>query len=416
MIIRYKLSKPQAQILSSKKRFKVVCAGRRFGKSWLSGAAILEQVVNHPKSVVWYVAPTLGMAKKIMWNSWLNEHIPQEYIAEKNKLDMTIRFKNGSILYVLSSDNPDSLRGSGVDLMILDECCEMKEGTYDVLRPVLSDKYVQGRALFVSTPNGHNWFYHLYQKGVENPDEYDVFQFTTIEGGNVDDAEIESSRRDMSPKMFAQEYLASFETLSNRVYENYSKSQNTCPLNDRWGMRGEIHVGIDFNVNPMTAAIAVENGKDIIFFDEIVEPNSSTQHLCNLIKRKYPGVAVNVYPDPTGNKRQTSAVVGVTDFSILKANKFKVHAPRAPYPSRDKFNAFNTALLNANGERHLFIAEGRCPKLRAALDGYCYKADGESTDKSQGYDHITDAAAYLVAYKKPIRRTTGLNKPRVFGY
>ena len=120
MIIRYKLSKPQAKILSSKKRFKVVCAGRRFGKSWLSGAAILEQVVNHPKSVVWYVAPTLGMAKKIMWNSWLNEHIPQEYIAEKNKLDMTIRFKNGSILYVLSSDNPDSLRGSGVDLMILD--------------------------------------------------------------------------------------------------------------------------------------------------------------------------------------------------------------------------------------------------------------------------------------------------------
>lgn len=416
MKTEYQLSGPQAKILASKKRFKIVCAGRRFGKSWLSGAAMLYQAVNYPKSKVWYVAPTYENAMTNMWDGWFEDNLPEAYISEKNKQRKLIRLKNGSRIIFRSADDPGLLRGSGIDLLVLDECCKMRNDTFETIRPMLSDKHVEGKALYISTPMGRNWFYDLYQLGLENPDEYDCFQYTTIEGGNVLDSEIESARRDMSPKMFAQEYLASFETLSNLVYENYSRSQNTCPLNDMWGRRGEIHVGIDFNVNPMTAAIAVENGKDIIFFDEIVEPNSSTQHLCNLIKRKYPGVAVNAYPDPTGNKRQTSAVVGVTDFSILKANKFKVHAPRAPYPSRDKFNAFNTALLNAKGERHLFIAEGRCPKLRAALDGYCYKADGESTDKSQGYDHITDAAAYLVAFKKPIKRTTGLNRPRVFGY
>lgn len=416
MTVKFRLSRPQATILSSKKRFKVVCAGRRFGKSWLSGAAIMGQMANHPKSVVWYVAPTRGMAKKIMWDTWLNEYIPKEYIAEKNKLDMTIRFINGSVLYVLSSDNPDSLRGSGVDLMILDECCEMKEGTYDVLRPVLSDKYVQGRALFVSTPNGHNWFYRLYQRGIENPEEYDVFQYTTIEGGNVDEQEIESARRDMSPKMFAQEYLASFETLSNRVYENYSRTENVCEVEDWWGRSGDIHVGIDFNVNPMTAAIAVEQERNLIFFDEIVEPNSSTQVLCQTIKRRYPNVHVYAYPDPTGKKRQTSARVGVTDFTILKSNGFTVCSPFAPYSTRDKFNSFNTALLDASGNRSVFFAKNKCPKLKSALEGYCYKENGEDTDKSQGFDHITDAAAYLVAYRKPIKRTRGLNRPRVFGY
>lgn len=415
--IEFKLTRPQATILSSKKRFKVINAGRRFGKSWLSGAAIMDQAVNHPGSVIWYVAPTLGMAKKIMWNTWLLEHIPESYIQEKNKQDMIIRFINGSILYVLSADIPDNLRGPSVDLLIMDECSSMKESAYEVIRPTLSDKYCEGKAIFVSTPDGYNWFYHLYQKGLENPEEYDCFQYTTIEGGNVADEEIESARRDMSPKMFAQEYLASFETLSNRVYENFSRIDNVCDdEEDWWGRSGDIHVGIDFNVNPMTAAIAVKIGKTYIFFDEIVEPNASTQVLCDRIKRKYPNVHKYAYPDPTGKKRQTSASVGTTDFEILRRNGFTVCAPHAPYSSRDKFNAVNTAFLNAKGEKHVFIARNRCPKLKEAFAGYCYKESGDDTDKSTGLDHISDAAAYLICYNLPIKKSYGLNRPRVYGY
>ncbi len=416
MVIRHKLSRPQAEILASSKRFQVVCAGRRFGKSWLAGARMLEKAVNKPGAVIWYVAPTRDLAKKIMWDGWLRKNIPDPYVARKNKLEMTIEFVNGSIIYVLSSDNPDSLRGSGVDLLVMDECRDMKEGTFETVRPVLSDKSVDGEALYISTPNAYNWFYHLFQKGRENPDEYDVFSFTTIQGGNVTEDEIEAARRDLSPKMFAQEYLATFETLSSRVYENFDREANMCELEDWWGRSGDIHVGIDFNVNPMTAAIAVESGGDIIFFDEIVEPNSSTQVLCDMIKRRYPGVRVYAYPDPTGKKRQTSARVGESDFTIIKANGFSLCAPFAPYHTKDKFNSFNTALLNARGERHVFIARNRCPKLKAALEGYSYKESGDDTDKSQGYDHITDAAAYLVAYRKPIKRRHGLNRPRVFGY
>lgn len=411
--VRMTLTAPQLRILSAPHRFKIVNAGRRFGKSFMSGAAILSQIPR-AGSIIWYVAPTWDMAKKAMWDVWLPTYIPKNWIADVNKMDKTYRFINGSILYVLSADNPEHLRGSSLDLLVMDECAFIKDGVWDIVRPALADK--EGDALLISTPKGYNWFYDMYQSAQDDPD-WASFQYTTIEGGNVSEKEIEISRRSMSPKMFQQEYLASFENLSSRVYDMYDRKENSVPLDESWGKgRTDVHVGIDFNVNPMTAAIAVKERDDVYFFDEIVEPNSNTQILCNRIRRKFPECDVFVYPDPTCRKRQTSAAVGETDYEILRRNRFHVCCPKAPYSSRDKYNAVNTAFLNAKGERHCFIAEGRCPNLKKALDGYSYREDGEDTDKSGGLDHISDAAAYLICYLKPIRKAWGLNRPRVYGY
>ncbi len=410
--IPFRLTKPQLTILFDNHRFKIINAGRRFGKSFLSGAAILSQVTK-PKSTIWYVAPTWDMAKKIMWDDWLPNHVPKEWITEVNKMDKVYKFINGSILYVLSADNPEHLRGSSLDLLIMDECAFIKDGVWEIVRPALADK--KGNAILVSTPKGYNWFYDLFQSAKEDKD-WATFQYTTIDGGNVDADEIESSRKSMSPKMFAQEFLAAFENLASRVYDMYDRVENACDLDENWGL-SDVHVGIDFNVNPMTAAIAVKEKEDVIFFDEIVEPNSNTQILCNSIRKKFPKADIFVYPDPTCRKRQTSAAVGETDYEILRRNRFHVCCPKAPYSSRDKFNAVNTAFLNAKGERHCFIVRGdRCRNLKKALDGYCYKENGEDTDKSSGLDHISDAAAYLLCYLKPIKRGWGLNRPRVYGY
>lgn len=410
--ISFSLTKPQLTILADKHRFKIINAGRRFGKSFLSGAAILQQV-SVPNSTIWYVAPTWDMAKKIMWDDWLPKHVPKEWITEINKMDKVYKFINGSILYVLSADNPEHLRGSSLDLLIMDECAFIKGGVWEIVRPALADK--QGDAILVSTPKGYNWFYDLYQSAKEDND-WGYFQYTTLDGGNVSEKEIESSRKSMSPKMFAQEFLAAFENLASRVYDMYDRVENACDVDEDWGT-ADVHVGIDFNVNPMTAAIAVKQRDDIYFFDEIVEPNSNTQILCNSIRKKFPKADIFVYPDPTCRKRQTSAAVGETDYEILRRNRFHVCCPKAPYSSRDKFNAVNTAFLNANGERHCFVARGeRCRNLKKALDGYCYKDNGEDTDKSSGLDHISDAAAYLLCYLKPIKRGWGLNRPKVYGF
>lgn len=409
------LSKPQQKIFMSPKRYKIVNAGRRFGKSFLSGYEILRQVTKKAGSIIWYVAPTWDMAKKIMWDDWLPKHVPREWLAcDPNKVDHTYTFVNGSILYVLSADNPDHLRGSGVDLVILDECAFMKDGTWDIISPVLSDKYHNGKSLLISTPKGYNWFYEQFNNA-KSLSNWDCFQFTSIEGGNIPEEEIEDKKRTMSKKMFNQEYLASFETLSNRVYEMYDVIKNHCDTEDDWRF-GDIHVGIDFNVNPMTAVFFKIIKGSLYIFDEIAEPNSNTQWLCGEIKHRYPKAEVFAYPDPTCRKRQTNAAAGETDYNILRKNGFHVLVPHAPYPSRDKFNSVNSALCNANDECHVFIDELKCPNLKKAWLGYCYLDNGEDTDKRSGLDHISDAAAYGIVYRMPIVSGWGLNRPRVFGY
>ena len=410
----------QGKIIMNKKRFRVVNAGRRFGKSFLAGYEMLIQATSKPNSVIWYVAPTLPQARKIMWNDWFRKNIPEEYIAKKNEQMMTLTFKNGSMIYVVSASDPDSLRGSGVDLVVFDEAAFMPNNTWEIVRPVLSDKYHAGKALFISTPAGFNWFYDMFQKCKENPETWESFQFTTLQGGNVTEEELEEARRTMSTKMFNQEYMASFETMSNRIYYNYDRELNVIDKKeDWWGVSGDIHVGIDFNVNPMTAAIAVklqnkDNSETLIFFDEIVEPNSDTQDLSDKLNLKFPKCGIFVYPDPTCKKRQTNAMAGVTDLSILKKNGFTAIVPPHPYATKDKYNSVNTGLLNAKGDRHIFVVRDSCPKLCKAWEGYIYKENGDA-DKSGGLDHISDAAAYLINAVMPVMSHSAFSRPDLLG-
>lgn len=409
----YRLTPPQAKILSSHKRFILVNAGRRFGKSWLAGAAIIEKAVNKDKSSVLYIAPTQVMARNIMWDGWLKEHVPQEWIARKNEQLMNMELKNGSAIKVLSADNPDRLRGLAADLLVLDECALLNSDTYSVIRPVLSDRYHDGEALFISTPQGYNWFYDLYMSAKATPAEWDVFEYTTQEGGNVLESEIESAKRTMSEKTFNAEYLASFENVAGRIYDNYDKELNSCIYNPDWAMM-DLHVGMDFNVNPMTAVISVAISGCLYIFDELCIPNSNTQETASIIKGRYPKSMVFVYPDPTGNKRQTNAVIGRTDFDILRSNGFILCAPSHPYATKDKFNTVNAALCATDGTRRVFIDKDKCPHLRKAWDGYAYKENGEP-DKSGGLDHISDAAAYLICYRMPFLAGRRVRKPQVLG-
>jgi len=415
-----RVSEPQGKIITCKKRFRVVNAGRRFGKSYLAGYEMLTMALNKDDAVIWYVAPTLPQARKIMWDDWMRRNIPDCYIAKKNEQMMTMRFKNGSVIYVLSASDPDSLRGSGVDLMVFDEAAFMPNDTWEVVRPVLSDKYHEGKALFISTPAGYNWFYDMFNRCKEDgyKDSWESFQFTTLEGGNVTPEEIEEARRTMSAKMFAQEYLASFETLSNRIYYAFDRTLNSCEGEDWFGKSGDVHVGMDFNVNPMTAAIFAEtkqHGEMIaIEFDEIVEPNSDTQHLCDSLKRKFPNCHIIVYPDPTCRKRQTNGVAGQSDYDILVRNGFEVRVPHAPYGSRDKWNCVNMNFCNAKNERHVYIEKDKCIQTRKAMEGYTYKKGTSEPDKSSGLDHISDAFAYYVNYELPSKGRT-ISRPAVMG-
>lgn len=435
MTIEHTLTEPQSTIALSKKRFRLVVAGRRFGKSFLSFEEMFKRAISKEATErggynIWYVANTSDNARRIMWQKYLTSesYVPKSYIQYKNEQRMEMVFKNGSRISVFSGEEPDSLRGSSIDFLVMDECAFVKEQAWLTLYPALTDKYCNGEALLISSPDGYNWFYRLYAQHLNeketddmgNPSKWDVFKYTTAEGGNVSKEEIEEAKKNMSLKMFKKEYMASFETMADRIYENFDEDLNNGDefYDDSWGT-GDIHIGMDFNVRPMTAAISVierdnVKGDCIYFFDEIVtEGFSNTQQMCEKIKRKYPRATVFVYPDPTGKKHQSSAPVGTTDFTILKDNGFIVCTPYAPYPSKDKWNSANTAFLNAKNERHVYICKKRCPHLVDSLNGFVFKENGEP-DKSTGFDHITDAMAYEIAYKLPLIKSR-LYRTKMYG-
>lgn len=422
MEYKFTLKEKQSIVHLCDKRFRVINAGRRFGKTWLAGAEILQfacslKAAERGDFNVWYIAPVADQARNLMWDGWLKKYVPSEWIAYKNEQRMVMQLRNGTTISIFSAEKPDHLVGTYIDFLVMDECALINESVYNLVRPSLSDK--QGHAMFISTPRGYNWFYDLYMKSITDPEEWASFEFTTLEGGNVPQEEIENAKRDLPLKLFQQEYLASFECVADRVYDSYDKQLNLCDLNPTWGL-ADIHVGMDFNVNPMTATVSViENDRELgeiaYTFDEFYLHDSNTDRLAKEIRNKYPFADIYVYPDPTGKKRQSSAPVGQTDFTILENNGFHVCAPYAPYTTRDKVNTVNHAFCDAAGNRRAFIARGTCPNLRKALEGYAYKENGDM-DKSGGLDHISDAFAYFINYKMPINgNTPRYYKPQVYG-
>lgn len=393
--IALRMTAPQMRILRSPKRFVAVVAGRRFGKTHLAAVKIFVKAVNVPQSVSWYLAPTFAMAKDIMWPK-LKEIIHPGYVLAQDQTELTLRLLNGSVIGCRSADNPDRLRGPGLDLVVFDEAAYMQKGVWDVVRPALADKC--GEALFISTPSGFNWFYDLVTAARADA-AWDVFEYTTADGGNVSPEEIEAARASMDERIFRQEFLASFESLAGRVYYAFDRKKHVRKLEDNRDL--PLLVGLDFNINPMSAVFAVKCGGQIHVFDECEIPSGNTEDMVRHIQRRFSGRKVRVYPDPTGNARKTSAPVGQTDFTILRKAGFQVLAPAHPYMVADKINTVNAAFQNANGEARLFI-DPKCYSLCKALEGLTYRQGTSEPDKSSGLDHITDALGYLVLYEMPI--------------
>lgn len=391
------LRKPQRRIFLSPARNRVVVAGRRFGKTSLAAAEAIHEAQRGRGKLIWYIAPTYGMAEDLLWDD-LKSLISPKNIAYKNesKLSITLAGYNSKIV-LKGADNPDSLRGKGLDFVIFDEAADIKEETWtDVIMPALTDK--QGSAMFIGTPKGYNWFYDLYMSCYDDPD-WQNFSFTTAEGGNVTKEELDKARYMLSKKKFNQEFMASFETLSNRVYSAFDRNKNVDPGVVDLGQ--DILVGMDFNVNPMSAVLSNRVTDQLHVFDEIEIENGNTEEMCEEIKHRYPNRKIIVYPDPSGRARKTSAPVGQTDFTILRSYGFRVVAPKKAPAVVDRINEVNAICENAKGQRRLFI-NSKCGKLIKSLDGLTYKKDTSQPDKTLGLDHITDALGYKAHQEFPI--------------
>lgn len=396
------LTPPQSDIFTCPDRFRVVVAGRRFGKTFLSTAELLNRALSKPDQNVWYVAPTYKAAKEIAWDM-LSEQIPREYVGKTNETSLSITLKNGSTIALKGAEKPDNLRGRSLDFVVLDEFADMrKEAWYEVIRPSLSDRRGSA-ALFIGTPKGRNHFYDLYGKGVDGDEGWKSYQYTTIEGGNVPPDEIKSAKADLDDRTFEQEYEARFVSYSGVIYYAFKREESVIRHD---GDRSVIHVGMDFNLDPMSAVLMTRKGDTLHVFDEIVMFGSNTDEMVSEIRTRYGNGTIVIYPDPASRQRKTSAG-GRTDLSILQNAGFEVRVRSSHAAVRDRINSVNSRLLSKDGHRRLFV-DPKCKKVIESLERHTYK-EGTSQPEKDGFDHMNDALGYAVEYLFPIRKA---NKPQ----
>lgn len=393
------LNAAQNAVASSNKRFRVFVAGRRTGKTFLS-VRELAKAARHPNKKVLYVCPTYRMARDIIWEDLVSKLVKLRWIKKINETRLEINLVNGSKIALRGADNYDSLRGGGYDFVVFDETADIKpEAWFEVIRPALSAQKPPGSALFCGTPKGFNWFKDLFTNA-KSDDDWDSFQFTTLDGGNVPPEEIESARKDLDEKTFRQEYEASFETYSGVIYYSFTDDniqKRTLTAEDKM-----LYLLVDFNRNPMSGAIAVPTKNGLHCIDEIIIYGSNTDEMVEEVRNRYPTQKIVAFPDPAGIQIKTSAG-GKSDISILENAGFVVKYKRKHPAVRDRINAVNSLLCNSHKERRLLF-DPKCKHTIKSFRQQTYKDGTRIPDKDSGWDHATDAVGYGVEFLFPVNK------------
>ena len=407
-----KLSAPQKQVAQHPARFKVLVTGRRFGKTTLA-IRQLCYFARHPEKLCWYVAPSYRQAKQTVWLQIKKVLNDLKWIKKINEAELTIFLRNGSRICLRGADNPQSLRGVGLDYLVIDEAADIDEyAWHEVLRPTLSD--TGGHVFFTGTPRGLNWFHDLYQQGQKTTDDsWQSWQFTTIDGGWVPDEEIDQAKKDLDAKTFRQEYEATFETYSGIIYYGFDMKHNVKNIVIPEDVTA-LHIGIDFNLNPMFATVSYIKNEIVHVFDEIQIWSSNTDELCEEILRRYPGKRIFAYPDPAARQRRTSSARR-TDASILQNAGFVVKLPRSHMSIRDRINCVNSKLCNAMGIRGVII-DPKAKNLINSLIRHTYKQGTNLPTKDEGWDHANDSLGYLISFLYPIVKNREQVEPQRFNF
>jgi hypothetical protein len=405
-------------------RFRDAVCGRRFGKTFL-GAKEMRRAAKlaarwkvSPDDEIWYAAPTFKQAKRVFWRR-LKRSIPKAWIDGKpNESECYILLKTGHIIRIVGLDSYDNLRGSGLFFVLVDEWADCPFDAWkEVLRPMLSTckyvingvQYVGGHALRIGTPKGFNHCYDTYCAGQAGGEpDHKSWLYSTLDGGNVPQAEIDAAMRTLDIRTFRQEYMGSFENYSGRVYYGFDRRAGASVKPCAYDPALPLHIGMDFNINPMSAAVFQERPDGEIWqVDEVTIMTSNTDEMCAELATRYGRTGfdptnkevghITVYPDPAGAQRKTSAH-GKTDISILRAAGFKVIAMESHPLVRDRVNLVNANIQAADGKRTLFV-DPKCKESIKCFEQLCYKEGTNQPDKELGLDHMPDAAGYYVYTK-----------------
>lgn len=353
---------------------------------------------------IWYIAPSFRMAKQIMWKD-LVKSIPRSWLAKKpNETELTMYLKNGTEISCKGADSPDSLRGVGLNYVVLDEYQDMRSEVWEeCIRPTLASTC--GEALFIGTPKSFNLLYDAYVLGQDKTKkQWMSWNFPTISSPFIPKHEIEQARQDMDPRTFRQEFMASFESVSGRVYYSFDRRTHVSDQ-VKFNPHLPILVGMDFNIDPMSMAIIQEQEDGSLWIvDEIVQFNSNVDDAASELARRYWRYMnqITIYPDPAAKSRQHAR--GESSLDILREHGFKYIKYRRKHPAiDDRVNCVNRQLMSASGNVGVLVAP-HCKQVIRSFEQTMYREGSRDINKQMSVEHVTDAIGYCFEYERPMRK------------
>jgi hypothetical protein len=390
------LTPAQKAIDSSTARFKIVRAGRKFGKTTLSQKKALDWLKT-PGSVHWHIAPTYRQAKLISWEEF-KRMIPQEALGKKpNDADLMIVLKNGSRLHLMGSDDPDALRGPAPTSATFEEAAFQKaEVWHEIMRPNLMPK--KAPVLFIGTPKGFNWFYDLEEEAkrsiARGENEWATFHYSVYDNPHIEREEIEKARKSCGdPRAWNQEYLALYESSVGRVFAMLDPERHSASLPIP---SGPVHRAVDWGMRDNTAALwgqvkTIDGKKKLCIYREYLENNLSASRQAEVIKRMTTAeehvVCTAISHDAA---KQDAEIKGLTVQWHFQ------NAGIAPLRKSSRDKEGSRELINALiQEDRLLIDKSRCPKLWKQMMIYEWK-DTTMAKPEDTPDDAVDALHYLV--------------------
>jgi len=380
-------------LTSGIKRALWVCH-RRAGKDLTVWNWLVCELISR-KQTAYYILPTYSQAKKIIWEGMTKDgnrfldFIPKELIEKKSESDLSIRFINGSLLQLVGSDGYDRLVGTNPSICIFSEMALQNPIAWDYMRPILAEN--AGRAIFISTPRGHNHFWDLYQVAKNNPTWF-CEVLTVDDTKAITKQDIEDERASgMSEEMIEQEFYCSFET--GQLGSYYGKLIKECYADDRIttlpvDAKYLVYTAWDIGMSDMTAIVFFQIiGKEIRVIDFYENQGYALDHYITLLRQKSYQYGTHYFPHD-GKKREMGTGLSLVDVANQSEFNFMV------IPNR---TGLIEGIENTRGIfPRVWIDKTRCAYLLKCLQQYHAEYDDrakifKNSPKHDWASHAADA-------------------------
>lgn len=402
----------QTDLVNDKVRFKVVPAGRRSGKTERAKRFVAREAMREP-GPYFVAAPTRDQVKRIYWSD-LKRLCFTSVLGDRSvsESELQIRLPNGSTISLVGLDQPQRMEGVLWIGGVIDEIADVREGAWqenispalDTFNP-LKPGY-RPWCWLIGVPDGLNHYYEMAEYARTSGDA-DWKLYTWKSADILPPDVIEAAKRRMSPRQYRQEYEASFETASGRVYEDYGSHNYTKEVIKS---HEQIMWHHDFNFTPMSSGIGVRRGNDFYILDEIILTSATSRQSAIEFVEKYKNHAnrkVIIYGDPAGRAGEKHG--HASDYTemeqVLRANNWQVERrvkPAAP-AIKDRQNSVRAKIRNAAGQTSLFVNIDKAKYAHKGLATVQIKKGSTFLEEDSDYQHITTAIGYCVDHEWPLR-------------